>query len=99
MYGVIKPNGERVINIVEKPKPEDAPSNLACAGIYVFKSTIFDAIKKTKPDANNEYQLTDSIKLMVEDKKPVFYKELKGKHIDIGTPERLKMANRFFTKM
>ena len=97
-YGVIKPKDERVIDIVEKPKQKDAPSNLACAGIYVFKPSIFDAIKKTKPDANNEYQLTDSIKLLIEEKKPIFFKELKGKHIDIGSPERLRMANKFFSQ-
>jgi len=97
-YGVIKPKDERIIDIVEKPKQKDAPSNLACAGIYVFKPSIFDAIKKTKPDANNEYQLTDSIKLLIEEKKPIFFKELKGKHIDIGSPERLRMANRFFSQ-
>jgi len=55
-------------------------------------------LKKTKPDANNEYQLTDSIKLLIEEKKPIFFKELKGKHIDIGSPERLRMANRFFSQ-
>ena len=97
-YGVIKPKDERIIDIVEKPKQKDAPSNLACAGIYVFKPSIFNAIKKTKPDRNNEYQLTDSIKCMIEDKKPVFFKELKGRHIDIGSPERLKMANKFFSQ-
>jgi len=97
-YGVIKPKDERVIDIVEKPKQKDAPSNLACAGIYVFKPSIFDAIKKTKPDANNEYQLTDSIKLLIEEKKPIFFKELKGQHIDIGSPERLRMANKFFSQ-
>ena len=97
-YGVIKPKDERVIDIVEKPKQKDAPSNLACAGIYVFKPSIFDAIKKTKPDANNEYQLTDSIKLLIEEKKPIFFKELKGKHIDIGSLERLRMANKFFSQ-
>ncbi len=97
-YGVIKPKDERIVDIVEKPKQKDAPSNLACAGIYVFKPSIFDAIKKTKPDRNNEYQLTDSIKWMIEDKKPVFYKELKGRHIDIGSPERLQMANKFFSQ-
>ena len=97
-YGVIKPKDERVIDIVEKPKQKDAPSNLACAGIYVFKPSIFDAIKKTKPDANNEYQLTDSIKLLIEEKKPIFFKELKGKHIDIGSPERLRIANKFFSQ-
>jgi len=97
-YGVIKPNGERIIDIVEKPKQKDAPSNLACAGIYIFDPSIFDAIKKTKPDKNNEYQLTDSIKCMIEDDKSVFYKELKGRHIDIGSPVRLKMANKFFAQ-
>ena len=97
-YGVIKPDGDKIIDIIEKPNPKDAPSNLACAGIYIFQPSIFDAIKRTKPDVNNEYQLTDSIKIMIEDKKPVFFKELKGAHIDIGTPERLKIANRFFYK-
>jgi UDP-N-acetylglucosamine diphosphorylase / glucose-1-phosphate thymidylyltransferase / UDP-N-acetylgalactosamine diphosphorylase / glucosamine-1-phosphate N-acetyltransferase / galactosamine-1-phosphate N-acetyltransferase len=98
LYGVIKPQGDRIIDIVEKPKQNEAPSNLACAGIYVFEPSIFDAIKKTKPDKNNEYQLTDSIKIMVQEKKPVFFKELHGQHIDIGTPERLKMANKFFAQ-
>ena len=39
-YGVIKPKDERVIDIVEKPKQKDAPSNLACAGLYVFKPSM-----------------------------------------------------------
>jgi len=96
-YGVIKPGTDRILDIVEKPNADEAPSNLACAGIYVFKPSIFKAIKKTTPDANQEYQLTDAIKIMIDEKQSVFYKELKGKHIDIGTPERYKMANRFFT--
>ena len=95
-YGVIKPNHERIIDIVEKPKKEDAPSNLACTGIYVFQPSIFDAITKTKPDKNNEYQLTDSIKIMIEEKRNVYYQKLKGQHIDVGTIERLRKANRFY---
>jgi len=98
-YGVIKPNGERILDLVEKPKQHEAPSNLACAGIYVFKPEIFDAIKKTTPDKNKEYQLTDSIKIMVEEKKDVYYKVLKGRHIDVGTLPRLRMANRFFSNV
>lgn len=97
-YGVIKPNGDRIVDIVEKPIKKDAPSNLACAGIYVFESSIFNAIKKTKPDKNNEYQLTDSIKCLIDDNKSVYFKELKGQHIDIGCPKRLRMANKFFSQ-
>ena len=95
-YGVIKPKGDRIVDLVEKPKQKDAPSNLACAGIYVFEPSIFKAIEKTKPDKHDEFQLTDSIKIMVDENKDVFYSELKGKHIDVGTLERLKMANKFF---
>ena len=95
-YGVIKPDGQRILDFVEKPKKEDAPSNLACAGIYVFSFLIFDAIAKTKKDARGEYQLTDSIKIMVDEGKKVLFKKLKGKHIDIGSPGKLKEANDFF---
>jgi dTDP-glucose pyrophosphorylase len=98
-YGVIKPdNGKDILDIVEKPKKEKAPSNLAVAGIYVFNSSIFDAIKKTKKDKNGEYQLTDSIKIMIKEKKSVYFKKLKGEHIDIGTPGKLKKANDFFAE-
>jgi len=91
--------GSRSIPIIEKPSPKKAPSNLACAGIYVFAPTIFEAIEHTEPDHNNEYQLTDSIKWMINHRKAVFYKILEGQHIDIGTPERLKMANKFLTQI
>lgn len=99
-YGVIKPeNGSRITDIVEKPKQNQAPSNLACSGIYVFEQTIFKAIKKTKKDKNGEYQLTDSIKLMINGNKKVHYMKLPGTHIDIGTPETLKKANDFFANL
>ena len=99
-YGVIKPDTDRkhIIDFVEKPRLEDAPSNLASAGIYVFEPCIFEAIKLTKKDRNGEYQLTDSIKILIKNKKRVIFKELKGKHIDIGSPDKLKEANDFFSK-
>jgi len=98
-YGIIKPGEDRkhVIDFVEKPKPEFAPSRLASAGIYVFEKCVFNAINETKKDKRGEYQLTDSIKILIEQKKKVLYKKLKGKHIDIGSPEKLKEANDFFT--
>ena len=51
-------------DFVEKPRPEEAPSNLAIAGRYVFTEEIFDCIAKTKPGKNNEIQLTDAMRLM-----------------------------------
>lgn len=74
---------------------KDAPSDLGAIGIYVFKPIIFDAIKRTKPDHNNEIQLTDAIKILVQDGKKIYYKEIKGRHIDIGTIEDLRKANDF----
>lgn len=69
-YGVVKPdNGGDVFNIntlVEKPKPEDAPSNLAIAGRYVFSPVIFDMIRKVSPDKRQEIQLTDAIRMLCE---------------------------------
>jgi dTDP-glucose pyrophosphorylase len=98
-YGAISPDEKtnRILDIIEKPPSEKAPSNLACAGIYVFEPSIFDAISQTQPDKNDEYQLTDAIKLLIENHKNVYYKKLKGRHIDIGSPKRLKEANDFFT--
>lgn len=61
----------RVGNLVEKPKPEDAPSNLAIAGRYVFSPLIFDLIRRVQPDRKGEIQLTDAIQLMCEEGKRV----------------------------
>lgn len=93
-HGMIKPGKDnRIIDIIEKPKPQDTPSKLGCIGIYIFNPAIFDAIKKTKPGIKNEYQLTDSIKIMINEKYKVLFKEITGKHIDVGTLEDLKKAN------
>lgn len=71
MYGVVKPatDGETfVINdLVEKPKRDEAPSNWAIAGRYVFAPTLFDAIKRTGLDYRGELQLTDAIRLMLRE--------------------------------
>ncbi len=96
-HGMIKPGKNNIIEgIVEKPKPQDSPSNLGCIGVYVFKPVIFNAIEKTKPGVNNEYQLTDAIKILTQEDYKVFFKEIEGKHIDVGTLDDLKKANKFF---
>jgi UTP--glucose-1-phosphate uridylyltransferase len=90
-YGVIRPDGSedgfyRVLNLVEKPKPGEAPSNLAIAGRYVFSPLIFDMIRDVKPDKKGEIQLTDAIQTMCEEGKRVLAIKLppQEKRYDIG---------------
>jgi len=70
-------------DIVEKPKPEDAPSNIAAIGRYVFTPEIFDCITKTDPGVNNELQIADSIKILGQTQK-VYASSFSGKRYDIG---------------
>ena len=90
-YGIVQPEdhaaGEfRIVNLVEKPKPENAPSNLAIAGRYVFSPLIFDMIRRVKPDKNGEIQLTDAIQLLCDEGRRVMAVRLKPdeKRYDIG---------------
>ena len=74
----------RIRAIVEKPKPEVAPSNLAVVGRYVLNSQIFDLLECTTPGAGGEIQLTDAIAaLLVE--KPVYAYRFQGTRFDCGT--------------
>jgi UTP--glucose-1-phosphate uridylyltransferase len=71
LYGAVEPefvedNLARVIQIVEKPPPEDAPSNLAAIGRYVLTPEIFDALRETPPDERGEIQLTDALNLLAQ---------------------------------
>ena len=89
-YGIVQPadGGEwfRVADLVEKPKPEEAPSNLAIAGRYIFSPLIFDMIRRVEPDARGEIQLTNAIRLMCEEGKRVLGLKLPPgeKRYDIG---------------
>jgi len=90
-YGIVEPESNggdvfRVINLVEKPKPADAPSNLAIAGRYVFSPLLFDMIRRVKPDNRGEIQVTDAIQLMCEEGKRVMAVKLprSEKRYDIG---------------
>lgn len=87
-YGIIKPKRitDRVFQIedlVEKPGPDHAFSDLAVIGRYVFHPAIFEAIKRTEPDAKGEVQITDAIKLLLE-KQPVYGYLFEGKRYDAG---------------
>ena len=66
--------------------------------MYIFEPGIFEAIRNTKFGYKGEYQLTDSIKVLVEQGARVIYKKIAGIHIDVGTPEDLMRANEFYLK-
>ncbi|HYH28008.1 MAG TPA: UTP--glucose-1-phosphate uridylyltransferase GalU [Actinomycetota bacterium] len=88
LYGAVKPEFveddlARVLDIVEKPAKEDAPSNLAVLGRYVFTPEIFDAIRETTPDAGGEVQLTDAIGLLAREQ-AVYAYVFEGARYDIG---------------
>lgn len=90
-YGVVRVaenegDSFRVVSLVEKPKPEDAPSNLAVAGRYVFSPLIFDMIRRVKPDQKGEIQLTDAIAQMCEEGRRVLAYKLPAheRRYDIG---------------
>jgi len=89
-YGIAVPDdgGEsfRLKDVIEKPHPSQAPTNLAIAARYVFSPSIFDAIRRTRPGVDNEIQLTDAIKLLMEEGAPVYGVRLKPgeKRHDIG---------------
>jgi UTP--glucose-1-phosphate uridylyltransferase len=72
LYGCIQPEFveddlARIVSIVEKPSPEEAPSNLAAIGRYVFTPEIFDALRQTQPGRGGEIQLTDAINLLAQE--------------------------------
>ena len=72
-HGIIAPDGDRIIDMVEKPPPEDVLSRLGTIGVYVFEVGIFDVIRRTVPGYKREYQLTDSVKVMVDEGEKVLY--------------------------
>jgi UTP--glucose-1-phosphate uridylyltransferase len=82
----------RIRGIVEKPRPEDAPSNLAVIGRYVLTPEIFDAIDRTPPGVNGEIQITDAIGLLLADQ-PVFGVAFSEGRYDIGQKLDFLRAN------
>ncbi|GBC88436.1 UTP--glucose-1-phosphate uridylyltransferase [bacterium HR13] len=74
-----------VDDLIEKPKPEEAPSHLAIVGRYLFTPRIFEKLKITPPGKGGEIQLTDAIKLLIEDE-AVYAIKIDAKVYDTGTP-------------
>lgn len=87
-YGIIRGTevGEslyRVDDIIEKPRSEDAPSDIGAIGRYIFTPEIFDCLKETSPGVGQEIQLTDAIRALRE-KQEVYAYAFKGKRYDTG---------------
>jgi UTP--glucose-1-phosphate uridylyltransferase len=88
-YGIVEPDGDvrdgyvKIRDMVEKPKPEDAPSNLAARGRYLFNPSIFDAIEKTSAGVGGEIQLTDAIRLLAQEEGVYAYVH-DGPILDVG---------------
>lgn len=96
-YGVVDAvsAGERLHKIrglVEKPKREDAPSNLSIVGRYILPPEIFQCLERTKPGAKGEIQLTDGL-LMLLEQAELFAYEFLGTRYDGGTPMGLLRAS------
>jgi UTP--glucose-1-phosphate uridylyltransferase len=88
-YGIVHPlpfanRLSNVDGIVEKPKPENAPSNLAVVGRYILTSRIFDLLENTPRGAGNEIQLTDGIAALLHDEQVLAY-EFAGRRHDCGS--------------
>ena len=73
----------RITQIVEKPKPEQAPSDLAVVGRYVLSGKIFEMLEKTAPGAGGEIQLTDAIAALLK-QDPVYAYRFEGRRFDCG---------------
>ena len=90
-YGIVeprplKPNVWQAIRLVEKPSPEEAPSNLAVLGRYVLDPAIFHILEKTPPGRGGEIQLTDAICTLAARQKVYAY-QFEGRRYDIGDKE------------
>jgi UTP--glucose-1-phosphate uridylyltransferase len=96
-YGIIE--GKKIakgvyeiVDMVEKPKPENAPSDLAIIGRYILPPSIFPALQAIKPGAGGELQLTDAIRALLSKERVIGY-AFEGVRYDAGTKLGFLMAN------
>jgi len=99
-YGVI--SGRRlddsliqVEHMVEKPSPQEAPSNLAVIGRYILTPDIFDILRNTPPGRNGEVQITDALQTQAKSGKVMAYR-FRGQRFDCGSIEGFVDATNFF---
>ena len=101
-YGVIAGNlvdntddTYRVTDMVEKPDPKDAPTNMAIIGRYILTPDIFNILRETKPGKNGEVQITDALLEQAKNGKVIAYK-FKGQRFDCGSVDGFVKATNYF---
>jgi len=87
----------RVTDMVEKPDPKDAPTNMAIIGRYILTPDIFDILRKTKPGKGGEIQITDALLEQAKQGNVIAYK-FKGKRFDCGSVDGFVEATNYFYK-
>ena len=102
-YGVISFKSSsnkafQVDDMIEKPSPSEAPSNLAIIGRYILTPDIFGILEQTEPDHNGEIQITNALSELAKNGKVIAYK-FEGKRIDCGSVEGYINANIFFSEI
>jgi len=89
----------RVSDMVEKPDPKDAPTNMAIIGRYILTPDIFDILRETKPGKNGEVQITDALLEQAKQGKVIAYK-FKGTRFDCGSIDGfVKATNHFYQNL
>jgi len=99
-YGIVDPGPQlsqnsglyKVNDLVEKPSPEDAPSDMAVIGRYIITPEIFDLLEKVQPGNNNEIQLTDALRAYAQ-QKAMYGLILEGRRFDAGDKLGFLKAN------
>ncbi len=99
-YGILnatplEPDMVRIDDMIEKPKPSEAPSNLAIIGRYILTPNIFKHLGQSKAGANQEIQLTDAMKSLLKEE-PIFGYKFSGTRFDCGDKVGFQMANLAF---
>jgi bifunctional UDP-N-acetylglucosamine pyrophosphorylase/glucosamine-1-phosphate N-acetyltransferase len=94
-YGIVEIKDEKYIKkIVEKPKPEEAPSNLANAGIYVLPTEIFAKARETSASQRGEWEITDAVSLLINENRTFLAVKLSHNDwLDVGRPWDLLEAD------
>ena len=91
-FGVPEISGEKIIGIEEKP--ENPKSDFAVTGIYIYDSSIFEAVKSIEPSARGELEISDAHQWLLDSGKNVSFSEITGWWKDTGKPHDLLEANR-----
>jgi len=92
-YGIVEiGDNERITGIIEKPRANEAKSNLAVSGRYIFTAEIFDSLAQVIPGALGEIQLTDAIQVLLKSQ-DAYAKKFKGKRYDCGDKLGYLQAN------